>query len=161
VLPGTYFYELSKSPEAYRKKLQRDLPILEEETRDQPDNPRWWYYLGQTLEGLERTREAAAAFRKRAELDAWLEEAAWACFKAASCHSQLNEYREAIELCAAGLAKQPGSPELAWLAGYCCHKLGENRDALYWSRMAIALGHVEGVEAGNERINFRHLPGWY
>jgi hypothetical protein len=30
-----------------------------------------------------------------------------------------------------------------------------------WERMAIALGNVEGCRAGEGRISFRHLPGWY
>ncbi|MEO8499257.1 MAG: glycosyltransferase, partial [Planctomycetota bacterium] len=160
-LPGVRFFEVAKTPDAFRHKLERDLVILQEETRDKPDNARWWYYLGQTLDGLQRPREAADAYQQCARLDGWAEEAAWACYQAAKCLSTLKEFRQAIQACALGLARQPGSPELAWLAGFCCFQLGEYRNAMHWEQMAIALGNVEGTKAGETRIGFRHLPGWY
>ncbi len=161
VLSGVRFYEIAKTPEAFRRKLERDLVILQEETCEKPDNARWWYYLGQTLDGLQRRREAADAYRHCATLNGWAEEAAWACYQAAKCLCDLKEFRQAIETCAFGLARQPGSPELAWLAGFCCFQMGEHRNAIHWEQMAIALGNVEGAKAGERRIGFRHLPGWY
>lgn len=161
VLPGVRFYEVAKTPEVFRHKLERDLVILQDETRDKPDNARWWYYLGQTLDGLQRHREAADAYLHCATLDGWAEEAAWACYQAAKCLSSLKEFRQAIQACASGLARQPASPELAWLAGFCCFQLGEDRNAIHWERMAIALANVEGSHAATDRISFRHLPGWY
>jgi hypothetical protein len=161
VLPGVFFWEVKKSPEAYLAKLARDLVILQEETQAKPDDPRWWYYLGQTLEGLKRFPEAVEAFRKCAALPGWAEQAAWACYKGAECLCAQKEFAAAIELCALGLARQPGSPELAWLAGWCAYQAGKLREAIHWERMAIALGNVEGCRAGEGRISFRHLPGWY
>ncbi|MCI0352336.1 MAG: hypothetical protein L0Z53_23200, partial [Acidobacteriales bacterium] len=76
VLPGALFWEVPKSADGHRAKLTRDLAILREETRDKPDDPRWWYYLGQTLQGLKETREAAEAYRKCASLPGWAEQAA-------------------------------------------------------------------------------------
>ena len=56
VLPGVLFWEVAKSAERHRAKLTRDLAILRVETRDKPSDPRWWYYLGQTLHGLSRSQ---------------------------------------------------------------------------------------------------------
>jgi tetratricopeptide (TPR) repeat protein len=161
VLPGVVFWEVRKSPEAFWAKLDRDLAALEGETRERPEDPRWWYYLGQTLEGLERRREAVDAFRRCLALPGWDEQAAWAAYKGAECLCVLKEFTAAIQLCASGLARQPGSPELAWLAGWCCYQEGRLREAIHWERMAIALGHVEGCRAGESRISLRHLPAWY
>jgi tetratricopeptide (TPR) repeat protein len=161
VLPGVLFWEVPKSAEGHRAKLERDLVVLREETRDKPDDPRWWYYLGQTLQGLKQPREAVEAFKQCASLPGWAEQAAWACYKGAECLVELKEFTPAIELCALGLARQPGSPELAWLAGWCCYQAGKLNDAIHWERIAIALGNFEGSSAGDGRISFRHLPGWY
>ena len=194
---------MRKTPAQFQQKLQRDLAILREETRDHPDNARWWFYLGQTLEGLaqssphapreempaaqtdvhlvapardgESTRsaadhhaerdgyfeQAAEAYERCARLRGWDEEGAWGAYKAASCLCELKRFREATELCALGLTRHSGFPELAWLAGYCCYQLGRLRDAVNWSHLAISLGHVEGRSVGADRISFRHLPGWY
>jgi hypothetical protein len=74
---------------------------------------------------------------------------------------QLNEYDVALELCTLGLARQPESPELAWLAGFTCYEMGRIAQAVTWSQMAIALGNFEGIHSGDKRIGFRHLPGWF
>jgi len=52
VLAGAEFYEIAKTPEQFQAKLRRDLESLKAETAERPDDPRWWYYLGQTLEEL-------------------------------------------------------------------------------------------------------------
>ena len=155
------FNETPKIAESSSHKLERDLVILMEETRDKPDNPRWWYYLGQTLDGLKRKREAADAYLHCAALDGWSEEAAWAHYQAAKCMADLKEFREAIRSCAAGLVHQPGTPELAWFAGFCCYQLGQYRNAVHWERIAIAQGNVEGTGLNIPRTGFRHLPGMY
>jgi hypothetical protein len=98
------------------------------------------------------------AFRRCAALPGWAEQAAWACYKGAECLCELSEFAAAVELCALGLARQPGSPELAWLAGWCCYQAGKLREAIHWEQIAVALGNVEGCKAGEGRISFRHLP---
>jgi FkbM family methyltransferase len=161
-MAGVFVWEIGKSREQFRAKLERDLAVLLEETRDKPGEARWWYYLGQTYEGLGRPRDAMAAFQRCAAIrQGWAEQAAWACYRAANCALQLQEREDALELCAMGLARQPESPELAWLAGFICHEMGRFTQAVTWSQIAISLGHFEGRECGRQRISFRHLPGWY
>jgi tetratricopeptide (TPR) repeat protein len=162
VLRDVVAWEIRKSPEEFRAKLLRDLSILLDETREKPAEPRWWYYLGQTYEGISQFPEALDAYRRCAEIrDGWPEQAAWACFKAASCALELRKHGEALELCVLGLARQTESPELAWLAGFVCYQMGRADQAVTWSQLAVALGHFEGRQAGQHRISFRHLPGWY
>ncbi len=161
ILAGVTFGELPKNADQTASKLNRDLEILRAETLQLPHEPRWWYYLGQTLEDLKKHSEAVDAYRRCATLDGWAEQAAWACYKGASCLSQIDDYQEAIQLCAFGLGKQPSFPELAWLAGFCCYQLGEYSNAICWEQMAVTLGHFKGIQSGRDRTSFRHLPGWY
>jgi len=162
VLPGWKFFEERKAPEQFQHKLQRDLVILEEETRDKPHNARWWYYLGQTHEELEQYAEAIEAYQRCFEIrDGWAEQAAWACFNMAKCHSRFGQFNRAVEACASGLARQPASPELAWQAAYCCYENGRDRDAILWAEVAVRLGRYEGLDAGKGRVSFRNLTGWY
>jgi len=162
VLPGWKFTEKRKTNEQFQYKLQRDLTILKEETLDEPGNARWWYYLGQTLEELKQFDEAIDAYQRCFDIrDGWPEQAAWACFQIAKCHSAQHRYGLAVEACSAGLARQPASPELAWQAAYCCYQGGRDADAILWAEIAIRLGHAEGLAAGKNRISFRNLTGWF
>jgi tetratricopeptide (TPR) repeat protein len=156
------FWEEPKTALQTRLKLERDLQVLREETTTHPEHARWWLYLGQTLEALGQCEEAVESYRQGACLkSAWSEDAAWSAYCGARCLVALKRFEEAIELCAIGLSRQPASPELAWQAGYCCFQLGRFQDAVTWEQMAIAIGNVEGSQAAQTRISFRHLPAWY
>jgi len=97
ILAGVSFTELPKNPDQITAKLRRDLEILRDETQRLPGDPRWWYYLGQTLEDLGERREAVEAYRQCSVLEGWVEQAAWACYKGAVCLCHLQDFQKAIE----------------------------------------------------------------
>ena len=110
VLTDCVFWEETKTETAYDQKLRRDLEILRDETARQPLDPRWWYYLGQTCEGLKEYSKAIASFDRCIRLDGWSAESGWACYTAARCLVNLEAFREAEEYCALGMARTPGAP---------------------------------------------------
>ena len=112
VLPGCLFWEDAKSPVAFEQKLQRDLQILLNETETHPLCARWWYYLGQTYEGMQEYRQAVHAFEKCIRIDDWADESSWACYLASRCLVAIKEFREAEEYCALGMSRKPTMAEL-------------------------------------------------
>jgi tetratricopeptide (TPR) repeat protein len=161
VLDGACFRELPKSAEVSRGKFERDAAILGQYTREHPTDPRWHYYLGESFKNLGRHAEAIGAYEACAALRGWDEESAWACYRAAECHAALGAYQKAIDSCAAGLARHAGLAELPWLAAFCAYRLGKHSQAVYWSRMSIAMGRFRGGGAGVPRIGFRNPSALY
>lgn len=157
-LGGVTFDELGKSVEQYRQKAERDIAILTRHTAAHPDDPRWFYYLGDSYAGLERHEEAIAAFRACAARKGWDEEGAWAMYRAAECLIKLGRAEDAIEACATGMARHAGLAELPWLAAYASWQAGRPAQAAYWARQSIAMGHYAGAGASVPRIGFRHPP---
>jgi len=157
-LEGVRFDELAKSEEIYRRKAERDMAILTCYTAEHPDDPRWFYYLGDSLAGLGRHDEAIAAFRLCASSDGWDEEGAWALYRAAECFLKLDRPVEAVEACAAGMARHAGLAELPWLAAYASWHAGNPAQAVYWARLAITWGHFAGAGGSVPRSGFRHPP---
>jgi glycosyltransferase involved in cell wall biosynthesis len=155
------FHEVAKSPEELRKKFERDVAILEPHARKNPGDPRWHYYLGESLKNLEREEEAVRAYDACAALRGWNEESAWACYRAAECLCRLERFRDAIDRCAAGLARHAGIAELAWLAGFAAFQLGDAPQAVYWSRLSITHGLFRGAGAAVPRIGFRNPAALY
>ncbi|HSN98146.1 MAG TPA: tetratricopeptide repeat protein, partial [Candidatus Nanopelagicales bacterium] len=155
------FVELPKSPEAYRAKFERDAEILRRHTRAHPKDPRWFYYLGDALQNLKRYDEAIRAYKACAELRGWNEESAWACYRAAECLIAVGRMTEAVESCAAGLARHAGIAELAWLAGFASWKAGRPEQAVYWARLAVPMGYFLGQGREAKRIGFRNLSALY
>lgn len=162
-MAGMTFTEEPKTPEQYRAKAERDRDLLEAYTKEHPDDPRWWYYLGDTYAGLGQPNEATTAFRRCWELNGWDEESAWAAYRIATIAAGDKEYDIAIEWCCSGMQRHPGMAELPWLAGWCCYQLGRYQHAIWWSNIAEMFGEYDetGVDACHARINFRYEPALY
>jgi tetratricopeptide (TPR) repeat protein len=160
-LTGPVFREEPKSADGYRRKAERDVAILTRHTAAHPDDPRWFYYLGDALDLLGRKDEAIAAFERCWALKGWDEEGAWAMYRAARCWLDLGDRDRAIEACAAGMARHAGLAELPWLAAFACWQAGRDAQAVHWARISAALGHAFGAGQGAQRIGFRHPPALY
>jgi tetratricopeptide (TPR) repeat protein len=158
-LPRVLFDEIPKSAEDYRRKAERDVSILSCHTAEHPDDPRWFYYLGDSLAGLGRHDEAIAAFRICASLKGWDEEGAWAQYRVAEIFLKVGRPEEAVEACAAGMARHSGLAELPWLAAYASWQAGRPAQAAYWARLAVAMGNFAGAGLSVTRVGFRHPPG--
>ncbi|MEO8270747.1 MAG: hypothetical protein ABI557_13570 [Aureliella sp.] len=157
-LVGCRFWETSKSPVDFQRKLERDLIILLNDTVAEPQNARLWYYLAQTYEGMKLWRHAVDAFDRCARMDQWPDESSWACYCAARCLSELQEYRRAEEYCALGITRKPSRPETAWLAGWCCFQRRALEEAVAWSRIAIFQAQ-QSQDA--DKIGFHYVPAWF
>ena len=157
-LPLMAFEELGKDAAQYRRKAERDVAILTRHIAQSPDDPRWHYYLGDSLAGLKRHEEAVTAFRACAELRGWDEESAWALYRAGESLLALGRPVDAIEACAQGMSRHAGLGELPWLAAYAAWRADRPQQAVYWARLSIMLGHYMGSGAAVPRIGFRHPP---
>jgi tetratricopeptide (TPR) repeat protein len=158
-LDGLTFNASPKTPAELAHKFERDAGILTDEVERDPHNARSWFYLGESLKNLGRFLAAINAYGCCAKLRGWNEESAWACYRAAECYIEIGALPSAIDSCARGLTLHAGVAELAWLAGWCQHKLGNHAQAVHWSLMAAAGGEYEGGLRGTpERIGFRYPP---
>ncbi len=161
VAERAYFSELPKTKEQLQKKYERDVETLRSHVARHPNDARWHYYLGDSLKNLGRFDEAISAYRSCTDCNGWDEESAWACFRAAQCHEEKGQWPEMVEILARGMGRHAGIAELPWYAGYACLKMGKNRQAVYWARLAITWGYFAGHGRMVPRIGFRFLPGLY
>lgn len=160
MLPKANFEELAKTPEQIREKYARDLPILMDMVSrpEMMHDGRWWYYLGDTHEGLGNNEQAARAFARCVELRTPVsEDGAWAAYRQAWMLIVLNRFQEAIEACARGLTRHAGVAELPWLAAVASARAGRNDQATYWAHLSIALGRFKGLNT--PRVGFMYGPG--
>ena len=56
-------------------KFERDIRLLRAALEKDPDNARYWFYLAQSYQDAGQPQEAAEAYRKRAAMGGWAEEA--------------------------------------------------------------------------------------
>lgn len=160
ILVDANFSELSKSDEQLRHKFTRDMILLLDYVKEHPDDPRWWYYLGASHEGLRDPELAAVAFGECIERRHLIgEEAAWAGYKQAEQLFILGRYNECVAAAARGMGADPTFGECAWIAAAASYRLGRIDQSIAWARTAEAVGRYKGC--GRHRAWFRFLPALY
>ncbi len=158
-LRGASFSELPKTKEQLTHKFTRDVRILSAHVEKHPDDPRWWYYLGASYEGIGALEEAIRAFGECVDRRKIGDEAAWASYKKAEQLLALKRFDESVIAAARGLAANPTFAECAWIAAVAHSRQKKNDQATAWARMAEAIGLYKGC--GKPRNYFRHLPALY
>lgn len=158
-LLGVTFSELPKSPEQLALKFSRDVRLLTDYVSKNPDDPRWWYYLGASYEGVGDRTLAAGAFGQCVERRKTGNEAAWAAYKQAEQLFMLDRFDEAIAAAARGLAANATFAECAWIAAVSASRVNRNDQAIAWARIAESVGLYKGC--GTHRAWFRHMPALY
>jgi len=161
-LESGLFTELPKTPEQLQHKYHRDLKILMETCTTDPNDERWWYYLGQTHNALGNTEAAVQAYRTAMEIsNGSRPQRTCAAYCAATISFGQANYESALDFCCRGLALDSNWPEMFWLAGLSCYHLKRYDEAIARCEASIALGHFQGSQRGKDRLLFRYLPGWY
>jgi tetratricopeptide (TPR) repeat protein len=162
-----------EDPALRRRKLERNLRLLQLDHAVYPDEPFILFNLGWSYLDLGQPAEALPFLRRSLEhctpgvsiirkLYALL----------AQCHRRLGQPREALAACAGGLARCPGDPELLFLQGSVREQLGDLRGAEErWlrlvpphpqplspqaGRMANGLTHFASVGSGLSGFTTRH-----
>lgn len=147
------FCDDPKTKEQEKAKAIRDEVLLLQMAAEQPNDGRWFYYLGETAIILERWQEAVDYFLACAKLSNWGEEGAWACFRAAEVLSaMLERHADAVEICAAGLARHSGMAELCYQAALACARMDAFPQAIHWARLAKVHGE-NGADGGAALAN--------
>ena len=153
ILKNWAIRELPKSEDQLRVKFARDLELLKSEIQANPNDGRWWLYLGETQKNLGDLKGAVESFANSFNRSSWDEQKAWALYRIAECEAVQGRIKEAIGFCTTALAEHPGFAEAAWLAGWCNYQLGAYQKSLYWSRIAKI---IASVEERYPRIGFRN-----
>jgi tetratricopeptide (TPR) repeat protein len=158
-LQGATFSALPKSQEQLSKKFSRDVVLLSDYVRKHPSDPRWWFYLGLSYEGLGKLESAADAFGECNRRRKFGEEAAWSAFKQAWQFFILERFEEAIAAAARGIGSDATFAECAWIAAVAAMRLNRTDQAIALARMTEAAGRYKGC--GRARTYFQHTPALY
>jgi tetratricopeptide (TPR) repeat protein len=158
-LRGATFYELPKYEEQIARKCARDVRLLSAHIKKNRDEPRWWYYLGVSYEGLGDRKRAADAYGRCVKLRGTGYEAAWASYKQAEQLFHLELFEEAIAAAVRGIGADASFAECACVAATAALRLEMPARATAWASIAESVGYYKGC--GVERPYFRHLPALY
>jgi len=140
LLPGLHVETDGRGARGKRAdKAERDLAVLQKAVVDEPDNPRYWFYLAQTYEVCKRLDEATAAYMKRTTMGDYHEEIWYSFYRTAHIAGTRDQWPIAVlrYLEAFSFDKTRAEP-LYWLAvGY--HNRNLDHMALLFLEQAVLI----------------------
>jgi glycosyltransferase involved in cell wall biosynthesis len=123
-----------KSPD----KSQRDCKVLEHAVLDEPQNPRYWFYLAQTYETVGRAGDALKAYAQRAGMGDYKAEVWFSLYRMAQLHAHLNQWPEAQRYYLMAYEHSPHRAEpLYWLAIGHHNRQQDNTALLYLEQATV------------------------
>jgi tetratricopeptide (TPR) repeat protein len=95
-------------------KFERDIRLLLDGIKEEPNNVRYYFYLANSYHDCGRFGEAINVYKKRIELGGWIEEVWYSYYRIGLCYKNMGKNDDAIRY---------------WLEGYDCYP--ERLEGLY------------------------------
>lgn len=121
------------------EKFTRDLALLEETLREQPDDARTLFYLAQTRQNLGDIAGALVAYRRRIEVGGWEEEIFWSLYQCGVLLAQRGEWGYAQQALLAAYDYRPSRAEPLYKLAECCRQRGQFDSAVMFATQASAI----------------------
>jgi glycosyltransferase involved in cell wall biosynthesis len=120
-------------------KFERDIRLLSQGLRDEPENSRYLYYLAQSYRDAGRVVEAAQSYAKRAQMGGWDEEAWHARLQHARCLRQLGDDHGFVHQALLAYNERPHRAESLYELAKFYRERGMNLVSALYSEAGLAL----------------------
>lgn len=166
IIPGAHFLERTRQTDvifhlaklASRYAAPEDaLSALKKLAEEFPGRYDVLFFLGLTLERLQRPQEALAYYTAALAAQPPERELASIYVHLAACQKDLGQYREAIATLERARKANDSLKEIYNLLGFCYFKLKEHQAAVDCFEKAIELDPGSGIDYANLAINLREL----
>lgn len=93
-LPSTFYMESRRlgGRNLTNDKLKRDISVLIEGLKEEPDNERYMFYLAQSYKDDGNNEDAIKWYKKRFEMKRWHEEAWHSAYSAGECYRRMGDF---------------------------------------------------------------------
>jgi tetratricopeptide (TPR) repeat protein len=125
-------------------KFERDIRLLLEGLKQEPDSHRYWFYLAQSYRDAGQTERAAEAYAKRAEMGGWDEEAWYARLQLARCQRKLGDEGGFVRHALAAFNQRPHRAEPLYDLARFYRERGMTEASVLFSEDGIGLGRPDG-----------------
>ena len=99
-IKGNYWVESrrlgDRNKMSLKEKMKKDVDLLLGGLEEEPDNERYWFYLGQSYKDGQNFEKAIEAYDKRISMGRWIEEQYFAAFQKANCYAAMGNWDKAL-----------------------------------------------------------------
>lgn len=105
-------------------KYIRDIRLLKDAIRSDPKNHRYWFYLGNSYKNSGAFRDAIDAYKKRIDMQGWVEEIFMSYLYMGECYELLDDRASALFAYMQGFHVLPTRSETLYRACVLTRKMG-------------------------------------
>ena len=122
-----------------RPKGINDIELLEQGVKDEPNNPRYHFYLANTYRDVGEYEKAIETFNKRIEMKGWDEEVFYSKYQIGLCFELLGEIEAAKVSYLSAWEYRPTRAEPLWRLAALCRKNAEYRQAYLFANRGMEI----------------------
>lgn len=124
-------------------KFERDIRLLEQGLKEEPNNVRYMFYLANSYRDIENYGKAAEWYKKRIEAGGWIEEITVAYRYLGLCYKNLGKDQEALNIWLMGYDYNPSRIESLYQAVQLLREKGNARLGYQLAKIAIDTPYPE------------------
>ena len=120
-------------------KFERDVRLLLQGLEEEPRNPRYYFYLGQSYKCLQRYDESIQAYQTRIEIGGWNEEVYYSHYMIAECYENQGKWDQALIWYLKAYQYHPSRAEPLYRIANHYRKAGENHLAYLFAKQGSSV----------------------
>lgn len=120
-------------------KFERDIRLLEQGIKDEPNNNRYYFYLAQSYRDTNNLDKAIEYYKKHIEIPGWDEEIWYSHYMISTLYLRKNMVKEAEEWALKGFIYRPRRPEALYSMCKYFRENGQNDKSYYYYSLAKSL----------------------
>lgn len=126
-------------------KFQRDIELLEQGIKDEPENSRYYFYLAQSYKDLGNYEKASDYYLKRAKMYGWEEEVFYSIYQLGYCNEMLGKVKEAKYYYLAAWEFRPTRAEPLYRLSVLCNKRKEHEQAYVFAKSGLKIKYPKDL----------------
>lgn len=119
-----------------KQRAEMNIPILKQDIKDNPENPRPYFYLANTLYEMEKFDESADYYEQYLAKSGWPQERAQALLMLASIYGDKKDFKKARECAMQAIKEDWERPEYYLILGDFAMSQKDYYQAEHWYRSA-------------------------
>jgi len=126
-------------------KFERDINLLLKGIEEEPNNTRYYFYLGNSYRDIENYNNAIKYYLKRAKMGGWEEEIFYSIYQLGYCHERLGNLKEAKYYYIQAWEFRPIRAESLYALASLCRQRKEYQQAYLFATKGLEISYPKDL----------------